>query len=74
MTEKVIALIEEVLDVPKGTITEDTRIEDVEEWGSLEHVAIIGELEERLGIVIPLEESLDIESVGELLDLCESSV
>ncbi len=72
MTEKVISLIEEVLDVPRGTITEDTRIEDVEEWGSLEHVAIIGELEEKLGIAVPLEESLEIESVRELLDMCEN--
>ena len=54
MKEKMIALIEDILNVPGGTITEDTVIGDVKEWGSLEHVAIIGELEEKLGIIIPL--------------------
>lgn len=70
MKEKVIALIEDILNVPAGTITEDTRIEDVEEWDSLAHVTIIGELEERLGISIPLEEAIELTSVRELLEKC----
>lgn len=68
MKEKIIALIEEVLKVPAGTITEDTKIEDVEEWDSLAHVMIIGELEEKLGISIPLEEAIEISDMKELLE------
>lgn len=70
MTEKIIALIEDVLRVPEGTITEETKVDEVEEWDSLAHVALIGELEEKLGIVIPLEASLEIGSVKELLEQC----
>ena len=43
MKEKIISLIEEALEVPAGTITEDTMIADVEKWDSLAHVMIIGE-------------------------------
>lgn len=68
MQEKIIALIEEQLKVPAGTIHIDTRIEDVEEWDSLAHVTIIGELEERLGVVVPLEDAIEIYSVRELLE------
>ena len=68
MQEKMIALIEELLKVPVGTINIDTRIEDVEEWDSLAHVTIIGELEERLGVVIPLEDAIEIYSVRELFE------
>lgn len=68
MQEKIIALIEGVLQVSEGTVTRDTRIEDVEQWDSLAQVMIIGELEERLGIVIPLEEAVEITSVQELLE------
>ena len=50
MKEKIIALIEAALEVPSGTITEDTMIAEVEEWDSLAHVMIIGELEEKLGL------------------------
>ena len=68
MKEKIIVLIEEVLNVPEGSITEETLMQDVEEWDSLAHVMIIGELEARLGIEIPLDEAVSIESVRELLE------
>lgn len=72
MKEKVIALLEEILNVPAGTVTEDTRSEDLEEWDSLAHVTIIGELEERLGISIPLEEAIELTSVREILEKCQA--
>lgn len=68
MKEKVIALIQEALNVPEGTITEDTMIADVEEWDSLAHVMLIGELEEKLGISIPLEEAIELTGMRELLE------
>lgn len=68
MKDKIIALIEEILKVSEGTITENTRIEDVEEWDSLAHVMIIGELEEKLGIVIPLDEAIELTGMKELLE------
>lgn len=68
MKEKVIALIEEILKVPAGTVTEETMIEDVEQWDSLAHVMIIGALEERLGISIPLEEAIELTGMKELLE------
>lgn len=67
---KVLSLIEEVLKVPSGTITMDTMIEDVEEWDSLAHVVLIGELEEKLGVSIPLEEAIEIKGVKDILVFC----
>ena len=66
MKEKIILLIEDILKVPSGTITEDTIIEDVEQWDSLAHVMIIGQLE-GLGVSIDLEEAVEITSVKEIL-------
>lgn len=68
MKEKIIKLIEDVLKVPAGTITEDTMIEDVEQWDSLAHVMIIGQLEEELGVSIPLDEAIDLKGMRELLE------
>ena len=68
MKEKIITLIEELLNVPAGTITEDTQIDDVEQWDSLAHVMIIGELEGRLGVSIPLEEAIELTGVRELFE------
>jgi acyl carrier protein len=68
MKEKIIALIEEVLMLSPGSITEETVMDDVEAWDSLAHVMIIGELEEKLGISIPLDEAIEITSVKEILE------
>lgn len=73
MTEKILALIEEVLKVPNGTITVDTMAEDMEEWDSLAHVMLIGELEERLGISIPLDEAIEIKGVKDILAFCKTT-
>ena len=68
MKEKIISLIEEVLNLPAGSITVDTMITDVEEWDSLAHVMIIGELEEKLGISMSLDEAIEVTGVGDLLE------
>lgn len=68
MKIKILELIEEVLQVPAGTVTEDTVMEDLEEWDSLAHVMIIGQLEE-LGISIDLEDAAEITSVREILEM-----
>ena len=68
MKEKIIALIEEILKVAPGTITEETQIGDVEQWDSLAHVMIIGEMESKLGISIPLDEAIEITTMKELLE------
>lgn len=44
MKEKIIALITEILQVPEGTVTETTLMEDLEVWDSVAQVMIIGEL------------------------------
>ena len=67
MQEKIIAVIEDVLALPAGSIHENTMIADVEEWDSLAHVMIIGTLEERLGISIPLDQAIEIKGVQDLL-------
>ena len=68
LQHKIIALVEEYLKLPAGSITPDTQIADVDEWDSLAHVMIIGELEQRLGVTIPLDDATEISSMGELLE------
>ena len=68
LQHKIIALVEEYLKLPAGSITPDTQIADVDEWDSLAHVMIIGELEQRLGVTIPLDDAIEISSMGELLE------
>lgn len=71
MKKKILALVAEVLQVEEELITEETCMEDFEEWDSLAHVMLIGELETQLGISIPLDEAIEITCVKELLKFCE---
>lgn len=73
MKEKIIALVEEILQVPAGTVTEDTRMEDVEQWDSLAHVMIIGALDEKLGISVDLEAAIEVTDMAALLALCNEA-
>lgn len=68
MKKRILELIEEVLNVPVGTVTEYTTMDDLEEWDSLAHVMLIGELEERVGVEIPLDEAVEITCVKEILE------
>lgn len=70
MKHRIFDLMAEVLQVPVEMITEETTMDDLEEWDSLTHVMLIGELETQLGISIPLDEAVDITNVKELLELC----
>ncbi len=67
MEEKIIALITKTLGVPEGTITAETRIDEVEKWDSLAHVMLIGALEEELGIEIPIDEAAEMTGVADIL-------
>ena len=67
MKEKIIALITEILQVPEGTVTETTLMEDLEVWDSVAQVMIIGELESRMGISVPLEEAMEMTGVADIL-------
>ena len=68
MREKIIALMEEIFQVPSGTVTEATKADDLEEWDSLAHVMLIDALDSELGISIPLDEAVEISSVAEIFD------
>lgn len=68
MREKIIEMIEGLLALEKGSISENTLIEEVAEWDSLAHVLIIGQLEEKFGISIPLDQVIEIESVKDLFE------
>ena len=68
MREQIFNLMDNIMRLPSGTINENSVMEDIPEWDSLAHVLIIGELEEKLGIEIPLDEAVEITTVKEILE------
>lgn len=68
MKDKILMLVAEVLHVEPAMVTENSKADDFDEWDSLAHVMLIGELEEKLGISIPLDEAVEITTVKEILE------
>ena len=53
MTEKIIEVISQVLELPVESIGANTSPENVERWDSLKHLQLILALEEEFGIMFP---------------------
>jgi len=50
-------------------ITRDTRAMDVRGWDSLSHTMILMQLEDGLGVRLPMDRVLRLNTVGDLVDL-----
>jgi acyl carrier protein len=71
MKEKIIEIITRTLGLNIGTITENTAISEVENWDSLMQLMILSELNDQLGIKIPIEDALEIKSVAEFIKFAD---
>lgn len=63
--QEFIQFIAEILEVESGTLTLDSTQEEIETWDSLMQLRLVGEVETRYGITIPMEEISDIKTIGD---------
>ena len=60
-----------MLKVDAKNIRRDTRIADVEEWDSLMALMVLSRLKEELGVDIPIDKALTMETVSDYIDCAE---
>lgn len=53
-------------------ISRETNAEDIEEWDSLKHINIIVMLEEHFKIQFEIDEIIELECVGDMVNVIES--
>jgi acyl carrier protein len=68
-TDKLKSVFQKVLAANNITITREMTAQDIEEWDSLRHIQLIGEVEKAFGIKFKLREVLSMKNVGDLIDL-----
>lgn len=66
--EKIINLIAGILEVEISIINKELAVGDIPEWDSLAHMRIIAALESDLGVVLDIEQVLEIEDVEDIID------
>lgn len=69
MEDKIIELIACVLNVPKGDVTLETEIGELDEWDSLRNVQIIAQLEKEFEVKITPDMIMDLEDVSDIVGL-----
>ena len=69
MEDKIIELIARVLNVPKGDVTLETEIGELDEWDSLRNVQIIAQLEKEFEVKITPDMVMDLEDVSDIVGL-----
>ena len=65
---KINEIARDVFDNDEVELTEATTAADVDEWDSLSHLALIGEIEGKFGIRFTLAEISGSKNVGEFID------
>ena len=53
-------------------LREDTRLEEIPGFDSLQFVILISELQEKHNVSVPVDKALEMETVGELLNCVEA--
>lgn len=66
-------LIRDVFENDKINVNEQTTAQEVEEWDSLNHIQLIGAIEDHFDLEFDLEEMLALENVGDIVSQIEKS-
>lgn len=63
-----IEFLEEIMDVEEGTLTENTILEEVEEWDSLSTLSLTVEMKKQYDLILTTETIKGFKTVG---DVCQ---
>lgn len=66
MDEKFLDIVAGVLKINPHNLKEDSTAATVPEWDSLNHWAVIGELEDQYGIEFTMDEATEFKNLGDI--------
>ena len=68
-----IALLEETLEIDEGTLTEDTLLEDVDEYDSMAKLSLIVMMDDEFGVKLTGDMIRGFQTVGDILAVMEKA-
>ena len=63
-SDRVIEAFARVLGIAPERVTNDLRYASIPEWDSIAHMSIVAALEEAFGVMIDMDDVIDMSSVG----------
>lgn len=70
--DEFLAFVADIFEVDVSTISPDTRYGQVPEWDSLMHLRLIGEIEEKYDVELPLDDASDIQTLSDFYALTQA--
>ncbi len=64
--EEKITMLEEIMDLESGDLTEETVLDDVEEWDSLSILTLITEMKKKYDISLSTQQIRAFETVADI--------
>lgn len=68
MEEKVIEMLEEILELDEGTLSADMELSEIEEWDSISKLAIMAEVKKNWKKNLTVEEIKNFQTVKDICD------
>jgi acyl carrier protein len=67
--DTVVAVFARVLGITPVTISDDLRYATIPQWDSIAHMSVVAALEEAFGVMIDMDEVIDMSSVGKAREI-----
>lgn len=71
--EEFLSFIADILEVDKSTLSLETSQDDVETWDSLMQLRLLGEIEAKYGVMIPMEQISMIKKLNDFYQYIKES-
>ncbi|MBR2305567.1 MAG: acyl carrier protein [Ruminococcus sp.] len=66
---RLTAVFRDVFDDDSIVITAQTTADDIDDWDSIEHITLIGAVEDEFGVKFRMGEVSGMKNVGEMIDI-----
>lgn len=67
--DRVISVFSTVLGIPAEAVTDGLRYGAIPQWDSIAHMSVVVALEEAFGVMIDMEDVIDMSSVGKAREI-----
>lgn len=69
ITERLNGVFRDIFDDPDLSVNEATTSADIEDWDSIEHINLIGAIEDEFSMRFKMREVSGMKNVGEMIDI-----
>jgi acyl carrier protein len=74
LLNEVRTLAADVLRVPRSQISDDSSLQQIENWDSIEHVNLLMAIEQQFGVEFDPDEMVQMESIGKIGEILSRKV